>query len=323
MKFGEGIIFASLALGLHLSAFWAFTGDPSAAGAGEGGASLSSLTLDGGSYAALVEAWDTPPSQTSDVSPLAPSQNSEASPQAAPTVDMRPTQAPLSELSTPEGESPLTPPAPVIRAPVKIAKTPQLSQPSLNSDSAPTLRSQGGLPQLAPQQPPILAQAKPQNLAPALDSTPPQPERFAPTSSQRPLARPQRASAPKVVQKASGQSKNKVTSKTAGSAKTATQGTTSNKASQEALASWSSQVRRAIERKKRYPRGTRASGTAVVSLTVSKAGQLLGASLKRGSGTKALDKAALNAVKTARYPAAPKVVTRKSATFQVSITLKR
>ncbi len=323
MKLGEGIIFASLALGLHVLAYWVFVSDPSAEGAGESSASLTSLTLDGGSYSALVEAWDTPPSQTSDVAPLAPSPNSEIPPTTVPTVDMRPTQTPLSELSTLEGESTLTPPAPVIRAPVKIAKTLQLAQPSLNSDSAPTLRSQSALPQLAPQQPPTLAQAKPPNLAPALDSAPPQPERFAPTSSQRPLARPQRASAPKVVQKASGQSKSKVTSKTAGSAKTATQGTTSNKASQEALASWSSQVRRAIERKKRYPRGTRASGTAVVSLTVSKAGKLLGASLKRSSGTKALDKAALNAVKAARYPAAPKAVTRKSATFQVSITLKR
>jgi protein TonB len=87
---------------------------------------------------------------------------------------------------------------------------------------------------------------------------------------------------------------------------------------------WASTIRKRIEARKAYPAAAKgAQGTVTVMvrltvtvrLTVSRAGQLLGVAVVQSSGVAALDKAAVRAVQTARFPAAPEGMADDSASF--------
>ncbi|SOC09824.1 protein TonB [Rhodobacter sp. JA431] len=94
---------------------------------------------------------------------------------------------------------------------------------------------------------------------------------------------------------------------------------------QNLLNRWGAQIRSRIERSKRYPASAgRASGTAIVNLTVSQTGQLLAATVARSSGHGALDNAALAAVRKAgRFSAAPKGLNTPSHTFALALQFRR
>ena len=83
-----------------------------------------------------------------------------------------------------------------------------------------------------------------------------------------------------------------------------------------ALARWGAGIRRNIERGKRYPRGARGGGTVTVQLTVSRDGALRAARVVASSGVAALDRAALEAVRRTRLPAAPKGLSVPPLPFQ-------
>jgi protein TonB len=91
---------------------------------------------------------------------------------------------------------------------------------------------------------------------------------------------------------------------------------------QRLMAQWGSGVQRAIERRKRYPRGTRASGTVRLRLTLNGAGQLTGIGLAASSGHTALDQAAMAAVRAARYPAAPEALGPGPHAFTVPLSFR-
>jgi protein TonB len=76
--------------------------------------------------------------------------------------------------------------------------------------------------------------------------------------------------------------------------------------SQNLMASWGGQIRSSIERRKRYPAGTRASGTVTLAISVHARGAIVGVSVIQSSGVPQLDRAAMSAVKSARIAAAPK-----------------
>ncbi|KAB7615855.1 energy transducer TonB [Amylibacter sp. SFDW26] len=87
---------------------------------------------------------------------------------------------------------------------------------------------------------------------------------------------------------------------------------------------WGAKIRRRIERSKKYPRGTRKNGKAMVKLTVGRAGNIIAYSLKKSSGTNALDTAALQAISnTHKFPSAPKGLSNKSYVFTVPIVFRR
>lgn len=119
---------------------------------------------------------------------------------------------------------------------------------------------------------------------------PPTPSKPAkPASKAKPSTAAQAASKPAV---AAGSGKAEQTSKP-------------GKSTQKLMARWGGQIRVAIERRKRYPSGTRASGTVKLSVAVHSSGKLASVRVVRSSGDARLDKAAVLAVTKARFRAAP------------------
>ena len=95
----------------------------------------------------------------------------------------------------------------------------------------------------------------------------------------------------------------------------------SRAAAAAATNSYNVQVRRAIERQKRYPARARpAEGTVRVSFTIAASGAITGARLARSSGNQALDQAAMDAVRRARVPPIPREVGSNSMSFTVPMS---
>lgn len=85
---------------------------------------------------------------------------------------------------------------------------------------------------------------------------------------------------------------------------------------------WGAKIRARIDRNKRYPRGTKASGDVTIELQVSRDGKLLSYRLRSSSGVPELDKAAMDAIaRSKRFPEAPKKLVGESFRFSVSIKL--
>jgi protein TonB len=77
-----------------------------------------------------------------------------------------------------------------------------------------------------------------------------------------------------------------------------------------------------VERRLRYPGGTTAAGTARIALSISSSGRLSGARLTASTGHPALDRAAIAAVRDARYPRAPRALPAGTYSFTVPLTLR-
>ncbi|WP_204115227.1 TonB family protein [Shimia biformata] len=148
----------------------------------------------------------------------------------------------------------------------------------------------------------------------------PKPQADPPKPKAQPAEKPQSASAGRAAQKAAGQGGSQSAGQNgASSVKTASKGQ-----QDKALAVWGAKVRNRIERAKRYPSGTRATGRVVVGLVVSRDGRLLSVSLRKSSGDPKLDQAALAAVKRAgKFAKAPKELTKTQYTFSLPIGFAR
>lgn len=85
-------------------------------------------------------------------------------------------------------------------------------------------------------------------------------------------------------------------------------------------------LRAAVERHRSYPRSARRAklqGTVVVRITVSRAGQLLAASVSRSSGEEVLDVAALSAVRlAAQLPEAPAALESNPVTVDMPFVFR-
>jgi protein TonB len=197
-----------------------------------------------------------------------------------------------------------------------------LQQIDTPSPVAPVAPQEPSLSQpVRPEQPerpimPMAATAQPDfERLPTIDTAAP-PSPLAVTASVRPKLRPaprkqtltapanQSESAkrqPTKSQTAKGSGQRKASGND-GSAKT----TAKRQAASPALmAQWGNSIRAAVERRKRYPAGTRSRGTAVLSIGVSTAGALSSVQLRKSSGEAKLDQAALTAVRRARFKPAP------------------
>ncbi|MCF3935782.1 TonB family protein [Acuticoccus sp. M5D2P5] len=64
------------------------------------------------------------------------------------------------------------------------------------------------------------------------------------------------------------------------------------------------------------------AAVATVSVTISSAGRITGVSLLRSSGDREVDAAALDAVRSARYPSFPPDISRPSLTFTVPLRVQ-
>jgi protein TonB len=89
-------------------------------------------------------------------------------------------------------------------------------------------------------------------------------------------------------------------------------------------AEWGGAILARIARAQRYPSGDHGEGTARVTLSVSRDGRLQSVGLVGSSGSAALDRAALDAVRRAgRFPAAPNGLAKAAYVFRVPMTFRR
>ncbi|MDO9637836.1 MAG: energy transducer TonB [Pseudotabrizicola sp.] len=290
----------AIALGLHVAVFAIRTPQAGAMSAGAGGTDLVSLQAADAVLAELITEWDRPPT-----------------PEAEPVAELTPPVQP----ETPPPLTPVTePPPPLMPAPDAMALPPMAEVP-LNADIS--------LPPPPPPEPEPLPEPEPDPV--------PEPE---PEPEQRPkprpadLARPNPPEAPKAAAKPAPQtpSAGQAAQRAAGSGGGAqagdsgsAQAATRSAAQQNDLkAGWGASIRSRIERRKAYPAAARgAAGTVTVRLTVSRSGQLAGVAIAKSSGNAALDQAAVRAVQSARYPAAPAGLTDASYSFTLPMTFQR
>jgi protein TonB len=220
-------------------------------------------------------------------------------------------------------------------------KPPELAQPELPRQAPPQIAAPApAMPDLTPPQAvtpmpgpqmalpqmeslPDLSQAKqPPPPAPAPEPAPkaePKPQPAA-DSQLRPKARPAPPAKPVVAsqaQRAAGSGGGA----TAGEARAASAATLNPAKTQSLKSGWGAAIRARVERRKRYPASARgASGSAVLRITVGRDGSLHGVSVGRSSGNRALDQAAVQAVRAARrFPAAPKGLGDASYTFSLPV----
>ena len=187
-------------------------------------------------------------------------------------------------------------------APPKIAPPETPPAPSATPDTRPHIRPPvAALPDVAPMTPP-----KPSEPAK------PQPEKTAPKPAKPSVA------VPKQLAKGQGGAQSS-------GAKGAAEAGTSKAQAKALWAEWGAQIRARIERKKRYPTGAGgAQGKVTVQLRVARSGSLQSVGVARSSGSAALDRAAVQAVKAAgTFPAAPKSLGEAAYTFNLSISFKR
>lgn len=168
--------------------------------------------------------------------------------------------------------------------------------------------------------------------APQIDTQSAEPSlaEHAPMSSPRPRTRPAKtpAPAPRQSQTASTASsaqkaKGGTEGRNAGDTKTRQSASLSTSARRSLMARWGSSIRNQVERRKRYPSGTTASGKTVLRLTVTREGRLARVAIVKSSGSSALDKAAVKAVRRARYAAAPEGLTAAQYNFNLPVSFTR
>ncbi|MCU0910748.1 MAG: TonB family protein [Rhodobacteraceae bacterium] len=281
----EALAFLGLASAVHAGVWIGFGGDGGAeSGAGAGGAAPLTLAAADPGMAALVARWDTPPA----VAPADPGQSRTA----------RAPSAPDSPPGVPVGDSAVTRPA--------VAPSPLVAPAALPS-AAPDRTPDAAMAETAPAADPVRPRPRP----PATDRSAAAEERAGRADAPGPDAPAQRAEGTGDRRSAGQQGQ--------GAARAAPAGTL------RALErEWGAAILSRIARRQHYPAGDHGSGTARVSLTVGRDGRLQGVGLAASSGSAALDRAALEAVRRAgRFPPAPAELDKASYVFAVPMTFRR
>lgn len=204
--------------------------------------------------------------------------------------------------------------------------TASITLPDIELNQAPRAQARMTLAQPTQTQTPDI------NTTPAAPPPPP-PEVEAPKAPERPKTRPKpRPDPPETAQKSDKASAGRAQQRAAGSggndqagASGASATSTASAGRQAKLQSiWGAKIRSRIERRKRFPSGTKGTGRVSVRLTVSHSGQLVSYRISKSSGVNAFDQAALNAVSRAgRFPGAPKALTGAQHTFNLQMNFSR
>lgn len=228
----------------------------------------------------------------------------------------------MPELPTVDPDTPL-PPAPDTSFEVAVPDMPAPPEPQLDAPrSTPDALTERPVTEV-PRPDPVDLAALPQ-----IDTdVPPPPESvLAPKTSVRPPERPQppkpeakraekpsqQDSAPRQAQKSAGSGG----SSQAGTATRSAAKSISRGQEQRLVSAWGAQVRARIESRKRHPGGR--GGRVIIALTVTPGGQVTAAGIARSSGNPRLDRAALQAVRSAsRMPGAPAGLNDGSYSFSL------
>lgn len=286
------LLFAfAAAVALHAGAFALGFAPGSGGGAGHQGEDRVTVQMASPATLALIREWDIPP----DTSP-------------APTLaepDVRPVETAVTSFAdtlpmrdapqAPQAEVPSAAPQAALRQP-SFPEAPAATD-ALVSLSGPTsvLPSQITAPK-APVAPPVSSGQMP-------DTRPPPPAAdVAPRLVRRPTARPVQNSVANAQRVAKGAGAG-VTRGVAHRQEAPKVSDTSRRAAANA---WAATIQQRIARHHSYPGGTRAEGRVRVAMVILSDGRLDRVSVAKSSGTRALDAAALEAVKRAApFPPAP------------------
>lgn len=282
--------FLAVAAAVHAGA-WGVTapGGPDAGGAG--GQSTVTLEASSAQMAALVAAWERPVEMLRHSPDLA-EPALEPQPVAMPRADAAAEASP-DRLQAALPDMPTVPDLPQVETtPPAAPARPLLSETP--RDIRPVARP-------APETQTMARPAPETQTEPA----PPKPRATASAARPKEIARGQAGGA-------------------AGSAQQPREAPSLSTAAQQSLmAGWGGQIRARIERQKRYPRASRATGTAHLTLTVAGNGALVSVVLRQSSGDPLLDQAALAAVRAARLPAKPRALLGDSHRFNLPVAFAR
>jgi len=313
--------FVALAAAVH-AGIWTATPEGGGAG-GARGPDTATLAASSPQMAALVEAWQRPV----ETMPDAPAPRTAPAPDTQP-VALRPEAghaAPPPPAALPGtaraperpnvGSGPLPPPAPRI-----AARVPSAAQPADARQEPPPPVPRARAPAARPD-PPDAPRAPAMATLPQADRTPPAAQ-TAPPPATRPRARPARRAEPAPARQRET-ARGEGGQDAAGSVQAAAPARIDTATRASLMGQWGGAIRSRIERHKRYPSGTRASGTAHLVLDVAADGRLVAVTLRRSSGDARLDAAAVRAVRRARLPAAPDRLAGGRHRFNLPVAFSR
>ncbi len=281
-------LFAGLAVLVHLGA-WLGLASGGVQSAGSGGKATISLSAAPAQMAQMVELWDRP----------------------AEVMDTAP------QVALPDIAPPVTPALP----------RPLTADHRSGTHAAPAPPMAMGLPQ-APQidpDTPLPPSARPISDAPVTSLRPvarpqqPTPKAKPPTPAKPTTSTPQQQQPARQSQTAAGNR----TGQNAGSSENQSAATLDDAARQSHMAQWGAAIRARVKRRKQYPVGTHASGTAVIHIRLAPTGRLMSATLTSSTADARLDRAAIKAVKSARYPKAPHALSAASYQFNLPISFRK
>ena len=331
MRILEIAAFLTVSGALHVAALTLAPSQSGGSGGDDGGVNEVTLQAATPTLAAMVEDWSRPP-EVSDApsllepvaqpAPSVPTQDAPVMPDQTVAALPQPSDRPAMPDVETRLPAPLTPfaaPAPAAPEAPRLAAPPALDAPAVTN--APLARAPAT--QLTAPQPTAL---------PQIDTADPAP-RYAPLASARPEPRPERrpqqaAPAPKPAQtaqqpaqKARGAGQQDSTAQAPVRRAPVVSGPSQAQVAQ-AQREWGARITRALRRAHRPPRGN-AAGTVSLRLAISPAGRVQAASITQSSGHANLDQAALRAVQRARFPRAPKSLTKSVYHFNQKLSVTR
>ena len=267
---GEFAGFLCVAALVHVG-LWAGVSRTGSTSAGSGGEATLSLMAASGDMTEMVATWARPVDVMQEVSEL--------------SVTPITTRSDIEMPSSPQAMPPEIPPLDSV--PIQMLDAlPQMDTSSVR----PAVMKAAPQTSLRPQDRPNQPAATPSGNAA---------REKAKTIPQKPATQPQSSGASAQTAAGSGSGQN------AGAKTVQRSASLSKAARQNLLAEWGASIRNRVERRKRYPRGARVTGTTILRITISSEGQLIATRIAKSSGSEALDQAAKQAVSRARFPSAP------------------
>lgn len=297
----EYAAFVAMSVGAHVLVLSQPGGQATGADAPVAHAAQVSLAAMPADLSDMVAQWTRPPETQDRIAPPdAPEVTSYAPPGAAPETPVMRAQP----VALPAAQAPLSAPQIHSAAPPKPALPKAEAAPNAPPQTRPNPR---------PQNLPAIVQPTPE-AAPKAQVSPPRKAQPKANSRPKPKTKTAKPSAPRTTAKGAGSAGGKAASKPA--VKPAVKAP--SKARTNALmAQWQVKISRAVRPDKRK---TRAKGRVVLRIDLDTSGRLRGVRIARSSGHAALDKAALSAVKRARFPKAPRGIPAGTKTFNLPIS---
>ncbi|SIO25335.1 protein TonB [Rhodovulum sp. ES.010] len=298
-RLAEISLFLPLAAGLHVAAFGLASGPQggAAGGAGDGGEATVTLAAAPPLLSRLAEDWQAAPQAQVDAPRVDPPKAT-VSRGPSPEADRLARAPAVPPLGKPKADMPthkLAPPGPVRPALAEVRRLFEPPAPGRVDVPAELTRPR---PRPGPRAPERAARDRPPEVTAA---------------APRPSVPP-----PSAAQTARGAERKGA----AGQAELTRAAPAVSPARTRALrAEWGAQILARLARVHRYPRGTRATGRAMVDLVVGRDGRLVSVRLRQSAGDPVLDRAALATVRGAgRFPSAPGGLQKARYSFTLPLT---